>query len=376
MKKLFTLLLFAALLCSLCITGFAEEKEETDYLATIPLAAYHGYTSFTEIPQELLNYYDYGITSILFDELFRLNIIPEKYKTLQHYPSEEELASSLKIPVSELINIVDRLYGKGAGDRAIIGQEFHHRNAELHLWPLEKEDAYAFCPAIYQGAPGLLYHSKQLDSEIVGEDLIIRSIYAEWNYGEDADWKWEGSVLKIPITIYSVEKSFSERNYNILATWIEIGGTKKVESRIRGGEFDEYLPVYKHTFKPNGDGTYYWAQTELETAGKEIPLSVIKPAKEDNTNTSTQGSTNTNTTIDTTSDVTTSEVVSDTSTDTATDVSTNTTTNAVTDVSTGSVTDAVQQEEGSSAVWIVVAVVAVAAVAAVAVFFVLKKKKA
>ncbi|MBO5220774.1 MAG: hypothetical protein J6C26_00485 [Clostridia bacterium] len=347
MKKIFTLLLFAALLCGLCITGFAEEKEETDYLATIPLAAYHGYTSFTEIPQELLHDYRYGITAMLFDELFRLNIIPENYKVLQHYPSEEELASSLKIPVSELKNIIDRLYGKGAGDRAIIGQEFHHMKPELDLFPLEKEDAYAFCPAIYQGTSGLLYYSKQLDSEVVGEDLIIRSVYAEWEYGET------GSDQKIPVIVYSVENSFSERNYNTLATWEEKTGTKppfytKVESRIRGGEFDEYLPVYKHTFKPNGDGTYYWAQTELETAGKEIPLSVIDPsAKEENTDTST-----------------------------ATDVSTGTVTDAVTDVSTGSATDVVQQEESSSAVWIVVAVVAVAAVAAVAVFFVLKKKKA
>ena len=44
---------------------------------------------------------------------------------------------------------------------------------------------------------------------------------------------------------------------------------------LDAGMMDEYLPVYKHTFKPNGDGTYYWAKTELETAGKEIPPSVL-----------------------------------------------------------------------------------------------------
>ena len=48
--------------------------------------------------------------------------------------------------------------------------------------------------------------------------------------------------------------------------------------KLKNGDFDEYLPVYKHTFKPNGDGTYYWAKTELDTPGKQIPLSAIHPS--------------------------------------------------------------------------------------------------
>ncbi len=344
--------------------AYAEEIDESlpkELLKQIPISAHSGKE---ENIQTVAwgNNTNHGVSHIIFDELFRMGLLPKDMAEFPNAPTGEELAACPKVSVEDVNKVFDRLFGPSASARLSSGQVgIGTGNKRLQL--SEDKKNYIYIPYSYSGSAGNLWRMVPVRSEAVGNDIVV---YAKFGYhfGESQ------------VALCENFGSYEELHFlsPIVGTAL-FKDEQRPFVRMHNGDFDEYLPVYRHTFKPNGDGTYYWAQTELETAGKEIPLSVIKPAKEDNTNTSTQGSTNTNTTTDTTRDVTTSEVVSDTSTDTATDVSTNTT-DAITDVSTGSATDVVPQEESSSAVWIVVAVVAVAAVAAAAVFFVLKKKKA
>ena len=484
MKKLFTLLLFAVLLCGLCTLAFAAEQPSAEeLLKQVPDYAHTGNKETilsVSGPMEA----PYSVVKIFFDRLYQDGLVQDGIKST--------------ISVEDVCKTYERLFGPGTSSTLGIetmkdGAMFGTGSEALHL--SKDTQTFTYDPETYGGGVHFGTRRTVVRSETVGQDVIVYARFAQFNPGGDWVLWVKGSVSSDNALI-----ELDQQEKKALPEYINPWGM------ISKGAFDEYLPVYKHTFKPNGDGTYYWAQTELDTAGKEIPLSVFEEEEKylqslvatvpkeayrgsvtnsnyqshskltysrlledklyvsesyaewtvegtsltlysprgnkanadkqivlgtwenvspDKNQASIEGlirdekfvlyytvyrhtfqkkadgtyswvetivdqygeempviltggsvNSNTDSTTDTTSDVTTSEVVSDTSTDTATDVSTNTTTNAVTDVSTGSATDVVPQEEGSSAVWIVVAVVAVAAVAAVAVFFVLKKKKA
>ena len=49
---------------------------------------------------------------------------------------------------------------------------------------------------------------------------------------------------------------------------------------MKNGKFEKYLPVYAHTFVENEDGSYYWASTNLVSAGEKIPVD-FNPATSD-----------------------------------------------------------------------------------------------
>ncbi len=44
---------------------------------------------------------------------------------------------------------------------------------------------------------------------------------------------------------------------------------------LSSGALDEYLPVYKHTFKDNGRGGYYWFSSEQVESGSPIPAELF-----------------------------------------------------------------------------------------------------
>ncbi|MBQ1271883.1 MAG: hypothetical protein IIY12_00080, partial [Clostridia bacterium] len=50
--------------------------------------------------------------------------------------------------------------------------------------------------------------------------------------------------------------SGSATPYYTSLTWSE-------EDLLREGKIDDYLPLYKHTFRDNGAGGYYWVSTEM-----------------------------------------------------------------------------------------------------------------
>ncbi|MBQ4323028.1 MAG: hypothetical protein IJC19_03730 [Clostridia bacterium] len=257
---------------------------------------------------------DYSVDQVLFEKLVALDLLPKTTIGI----------AKPTISVDKVTETFDQLFGEGASKRiqgmSTIGNKRHC------LTLLNGGESYEYTHLTSGESNTRAWYTAHVRTEFSGNDIVLYTRFAET------------ASKNYPIFWIS-ENCKSDENPVLLIKGVEANKLSDELSpwtRLKNGEFDEYLPVYKHTFKPNGDGTYYWAQTELETAGKEIPLSVIDPsAKEENTDTSTAA-----------------------------------------DVSTGSATDVMPQEEGSSAVWIVVAVVAVAAVAAVAVFFVLKKKKA
>ncbi|MBO5222687.1 MAG: hypothetical protein J6C26_10285 [Clostridia bacterium] len=496
MKKIFTLLLFAALLCGLCTLAFAAEQPSAEeLLKQVPSYAHTGekesiltVSGLEETGQSLLSIFFYGLGCDGF--------LSEKTTYFQKPPTEEQLAACPKVSAEDVEKTLVRLFGPDATTRFGELRDRYMSRGYLVLERLE-DGSYAYYQYSYGGGEGSYTRDCFLRSETVGNDVVVYSRFLQAPPRASSIFWVSGSVSS-DMVLLDLDQQEKKALPEYINPW----------NMIDKGMFDEYLPTYKHTFKPNGDGTYYWAQTELDTAGKEIPLSVFEKEEQylkslvatvpkeayrgavtnsnyqshskltysrlygdgydtlfvneayaewtvegtslilysprgnektggqitlgtwenvspDKNQASIEGlirdekfvqyytvyrhtfqkkadgtyswvetivdqygeempviltggsaNSNTDSTTDTTSDVTTSEVMSDTSTDTATDASTGTVTDAVPDVSTGSATDVVPQEEGSSAVWIVVAVVAVAAVAAVAVFFVLKKKKA
>ncbi len=303
----------------------ANDVNKDTLMQLIPHSAYSG----KEETIQTVDWGDdtgYGVARILFIALAEDRYISQR----------ETGAGGTRVVATYVNNTFDRLFGPGASAK-LQGVE-QIGNARQYMKLLSAGKAYQYYRSNNTESSGRNWYMSHIKTETSGKDIVIYTYFAEIAVANRPRF-WILDACKL------------EGNTPNLLGGVDSEGLKGEQNpwdRLKKGAFDKYLPIYKHTFRCNEDGVYYWASTVKEADGKQIPVSVIDPsAKEENTDTST-----------------------------ATDASTGTVTDAVPDVSTGSATDVVPQEEGSSAVWIVVAVVAVAAVAAVAVFFVLKKKKA
>ncbi len=268
MKKLFTLLLFAALLCSLCITGFAEESNSHEKLLEyVPYAAYTGQTETIETQGV-----SYCTLRIFYKELKQQGLIPSDMKSIDREPSKEALLSFPQVSVEDVCKTFDRLFGPNASrllkiDEAESGKPILDSMSE-QLYLSEDKKTFYYVPLSYGGGYYTLPYGRLFRSEVIGEDLClyVRMVYTSI---DNDRYFW----------LYETFKSQSSLIYYRCDDWDKLGVNPW--EMLDNGELDEYLPVYKHTFKPNGDGTYYWASTVKESDGKQIPLSVIDPSAEE-----------------------------------------------------------------------------------------------
>ncbi|MBQ4322849.1 MAG: hypothetical protein IJC19_02795 [Clostridia bacterium] len=473
-KKILVLFLLLYMCFGMSIVGFATEQPSAEeLLKQVPAFAHTGKTeNISTVPGD-----EFGQNplSILFYGLQRDGLIPETVESFNAPPTKEQLAACPKVSAADIEKTLTRLFGPDAVAR-FGGQESYSAGGHLVLTRLE-DGSYAYYDYSFGGGMGIGRWTKYIRSETVGEDIVLYTKFAYGGSGSGDFWISEsvsdGGKMLLSIPKEDLEKSAADPL-----------------KMLKTGAFDEYLPTYKHTFKPNGDGTYYWAQTELKAAGKEIPLSLMEEEEQflqtlvESVPEEAYCGSVTNPNYQSHSKLTSSQLYEDklyisesyaewtvegtsltlysprgnkanadkqivlgtwenvspdknqasieglirdekfvqyytnyrhtfvknaygsyswvetivnrygetmpvaltggssnsntdstaSTTYTATDVSTGTVTDAVTDVSTGTATDVVPQEEGSSAVWIVVAVVAVAAVAVGAVLLWNKKK--
>lgn len=101
---------------------------------------------------------------------------------------------------------------------------------------------------------GRTYH-KMIDYEIIGDFLYIYDKFgAVWD-PVDVETGTTKNVLFGECVI-------SENSFAIC----DLDGDVKIRdhyTKLSQGDYDELLPVYKHTFAKADDGSYYWLQTEM-----------------------------------------------------------------------------------------------------------------
>jgi len=269
MKKIWISLVIVCFCFGICAVGFASEEEISAKKLLLQIPDY-AYTGEKESILTASGVYETGqsILSIFFYGLQRDGLIPQNTKYFENPPTKEQLQECPKVSAEDMKKTMTRLWGPDALTRFGELQDAYMSRGHLVLTRLE-DGSYAYYQYSYGGGVG--YYSRQsfLRSETVGEDVIVYSGFLQ--APPVADW-----VFWIRGTVVPSKNVLIDLDQKELNALKEASPGVNPWEMIEKGMFDEYLPVYKHTFKPNGDGTYYWAQTELDTAGKEIPLSVFE----------------------------------------------------------------------------------------------------
>ncbi|MBO5221787.1 MAG: hypothetical protein J6C26_05690 [Clostridia bacterium] len=244
--------------------AFAETSDESlfeDLMLQIPSYAHTGEKEsiLTVSTGDIINQ---STSSIFFYGLQRDGLIPKTVEPFNAPPTKEQLAACPKVSAADIEKTFTRLFGPDAVAR-FCGKDSYSTRGHLILTRLE-DGSYAYYDYSFGGGDGPGAWTNYVRSETVGEDIVLYATFAYGTLGGyDSCWISEtvddGGKALLSVPKENLEKRAADP-FKMLKT----------------GAFDEYLPIYKHTFKPNGDGTYYWAHTELDTAGKEIPLSLIE----------------------------------------------------------------------------------------------------
>jgi len=259
-KKIIFLCFVLILLCGMGALSFAKEENLTDaeyWSLRIPQSVY----SAEKSDSQTVDVSDY--TGILVQELRSAGVLSGGYRFFEP-PTEEQMRELPRIPVATVRETLDRLFGPGSGDRAI-GSELFYFNGVTTPYRLlysEEENAYIYYPYSAGGGDPRIseVYEKLLRVETEGENKIMYSVYVRYVDGVN-----DGNTLG------DLKGYYYLRGYDP-----EVEGHKffaRFESDVRdevfSGAYDEYLPLFRHEFRPNGDGSYYWAETVVVEAGKQ-----------------------------------------------------------------------------------------------------------
>jgi len=264
-KKMLSILLILCVFCEFSVMSFAAEDDFAlpDLVSQIPLCASSGKTetilTVDHGPAEIFG----SVTAILFNGLMRDGLLKGTVPRFSSPPTEEQMKECPNVSAEDLKKTYVRLFGPDAltvyGDLresyAIYGYQVLTRL---------KDGSYAYYYYSYGGGDLNVSRRSYLRSETEGDNLIVYTTFAEMPPVGDRIFRLRGAYSSTEYLINLDQKEFSNLPAGV-DPWV----------MAYEGRFDEYLPVYKNTFKPNGDGTYYWAKTEPFSEGKEIPLSVF-----------------------------------------------------------------------------------------------------
>jgi len=263
-KKVITILL---LICICCFSPalFCAEEDSFEYLLDrVPVNAYAGESASTIESVGLMSGHFKCASYILLEELFRTGLIPKDVPEFGSLPSREQVLACPRVSVSDVFRTFDRLFGPGASQLLKNAERIGGDSSYIQL--LDEEN-YAYVPYSYLGGMGSAYRICYVKSETAGDRVFVYARFAHYSApGYPSIWI-SGWISGTP------DGDFAR--YQLLDTVDTSDWSVQPWSRIDAGEFDEYFPIYKHTFVSNGDGTYYWDSTEMVESGKNIPLSVI-----------------------------------------------------------------------------------------------------
>lgn len=228
-------------------------KEYAELYETIPMGAYAGET----VTFENLAYTDLGANyqSILISRLMQDKIIvrPEKYDVSS---DPKENPNAPRIPLQTIKTAFEGVFGPGSFDQLENTQTFSNKTDNLAYE--ESSGSYVYTYYSWGGGdPGVSLYAKYIKIES-GDGQI--SLYEKFALYGDYQTK----------CLYSDAKRLSNQEGTLLWQGSEEDGNTLL-MKMDGGALDGYLPLYKHTFKDNGNGGYYWASTEMVEAGTSIP---------------------------------------------------------------------------------------------------------
>lgn len=183
---------------------------------------------------------------------------PEKRELL----TAEAQAGKERISAAEIKALCEVLYGPGSAEDLLSGDVIGDANAG-DMFLKVSDDQYVYCWAPYAGsALNAEQYIRYLDSETDGDKLYIYTSYGYYRYN---DGRESYSLYGDARTLRLLEFEATEA---IMTGAVGDGTLEK----LRNGELDEQLPVYKHTFVRNEDGSYYWTASS--------PVDSLNPADE------------------------------------------------------------------------------------------------
>ncbi|MBQ4322908.1 MAG: hypothetical protein IJC19_03105 [Clostridia bacterium] len=237
----------------------------------IPKASFDkGLVMFDNLPSGEFTNND---NDILLQELSYAGIISMRRQA--GYPDSENPYLP-RIPAATVKKVYENIFGPGT---------FREREKKDIsdvvggiLFYEEETDEYRFlCYSGGGGDPACFPRAGYTDISITEDSIVLLVRYATMSV-----------AFSDKVSIYTGSTLLTDRqNVTPFCVMPEIenpyDNPDSARNRFENGFYDAYLPLYKVTFKANGDGTYHWSSTLLVEEAKTIPVELYpkEPDPED-----------------------------------------------------------------------------------------------
>ena len=298
MKKIFVLSL-AVLAVFLCftLTSFAEPIPDLDFrvglpmhtpglpeeyrelLLNVPIGAYAGNTVSST---DSLHGIEFGRS---YGDIFMNAAMNRGYFVVENL-SMNDPVPDYRMTVTEVETVYDELFGPGSY-RALSDKDRIGSRGIYMAYDAERGDYYyVYAPWMGGVAGEVALEWFEKSEEVDGElRLYFRfALYLRQSYpagycicGSLEDF--HHGIRKEPFGPLA-EGNLADPNHAYAGDWGHITLTE---------EFRQYLPLYCHTYRPNGAGSYYWASSALVEAGTAIPPELLELREPDPVEPSTDG---------------------------------------------------------------------------------------
>ena len=274
MKKRFLLICLMALLSLAFAVPTLGAPTGEEFVNRVPMGAY---VMGETVTYDNLKPVDLLLTDgkILEDALFALGDLENKTPPFSNNISSDPALE--RVSADRVKEVYESLFGPDSFSKIGNAKSIWGRFGILEY--VEGKDEYAFIEMVGGGDPACNIRLEVISAESSGSDYIVKVRFGLLRYTEKTDLLGDTgfytSTESVPLAYLgtSAEDDFDD------------------------GAYDEYLPVYTHTFKPNGDGGYYWYSTQMTEAPKKIPENMVwgypevEPLPTDTSSTESTGST-------------------------------------------------------------------------------------
>ncbi len=223
-------------------------EEHRELYVIIPNGAYCSEEKVTA-KNVLYGNWGTGPEGVLIQELFDTGVFvrPEKSSNNPEWENNPDVTSA---PASEVKRVYEETFGPGSFEYFKHKESFTNYGDRFRYNTETDRYEYLCCP--------------------FGGGVDNASVYASFEKAEET----EGSVIlyvryggyqSAAVSSDGVFKMYRDSQMRVLgeATPYYTSLTGEEEDLLRSGILDEYLPLYKHTFRDNGAGGYYWESTQM-----------------------------------------------------------------------------------------------------------------
>ncbi len=243
-------------------TALTQEKTYEEFLEIIPDSSFVGeYATFeTKIPFHSITPLSHK-SYILISELFEAGILPE----IKQMPTIDlkENPYALRLTEETVREVFENTFGPDLFDNWE-EKNFIATSANALTYEPERK-TYGYTYSVWAGGLSQVVprYSPESYEEVNGTVYLYLRL-GVWYFGEEESQLLES--LATDAKILADTDIFAENGPEL----------------FKNGTLDEYFPLYKVTFKDNGNGGYYWASTEMVEAGTPIPTEQFSEKQEEN----------------------------------------------------------------------------------------------